>query len=539
MSWKQVSYYGYDQLTTTGITELVNAGATQIILEFIVLKYSGGYYYLSLFDTVSELKLMTTNEKKEIYTAMSQKNLLLSFGGASSECILNAIGQPYKTYASNFVTETILTAEIFVADIETIINQCSAGTSTAYNIDGIDLDIEGITGTEDTTTSYTFLGEISKGITEIVMPDGRTPFVTHAPQTPYFNNKGFGFIYVLLEYYYSNYISFYNVQFYNQGATYKNYISNFYDDTVQISSLLQIANASVTINNYYGEGTISENVVIDTSKLVMGKVTYGESEDGTVDGYVTLWNDNNNYYNPSMTYFVNLSYNYVSPDETDLNYPTTEQMEPYLTQLNNWVINGGIMCWIYNPANNNSDLLGYFEYNTGGTCFMKGTNILCLKNNLQVEIKVEDLNEGDLVLTSKNEYKKIIYIGYNFLRLQNEIKNNVKYIKKNTFSNNIPNKDLYLTTGHSLLFKDLTHANKFYDKKYYPENEKIDDYIKIMIQHLTITNDNDNFNNIMYYHFVLESDNINEQYGIYANNVLCETMSYSYISKSKLYRKNE
>lgn len=546
MTWKQVAYYGYSSLTTDGITDLVNGGATHIILEFIVLYYSGSYYYLSLEDTVSEFAGFSSSEKTAIYNATSRKNLMLSFGGANSKCILDAIGKQYKSYTTG-KTNTF-SADLFVTDISTIIDECSAGTGTAYNIDGIDLDIEGIDGSVDTTTAYTLLGQISEGIRAIVKRDGTNPIVTHAPQTPYFNVRGYGFIYTLLDYYYGTYISFYNVQYYNQGDNvYENYIMCFYDDSADsggsIGALLQIANASDTINGFYGDKTITDGITINTSKLVIGKMTsaaYNADKSAGTDptGYVTLWTSGKNSYTyPTMTYFVNISYNYTSPNDTDSNYPTTAQMASYKSQLNNWVLYGGIMCWLYNPDYSNTDLLGYFSNNTGGTCFVKDTNILCFKNDCEIEINIEDLNVGDFVKTHKNEYKKIIYIGYNFYKLEKDIKNNVKYIKKDAISNNIPNKDLYLTNGHSLLFNDLFFFNELYDSKYYPENEKIDNYTKIMVQHLNISIENDKSDSVVYYHFVLENEDSNGQYGVYANNVLCESMSYNHIEKANLIEK--
>ena len=542
MTWKQVAYYGYSSLTTAGITELVNAGATHIILEFIVLYLDNDdeYYYMSLKDTVSELKTLEKPNKQAIYGACSGKRIGISFGGATSTCILNVINQKYKTYASGYTTKTTLTVETFKADISQIITDCSGGTATAYNLDFIDLDIEGIDGSVNTTTAYEFLGKISKAITEITKPDGTHPIVTHAPQTPYFNNSTFGFIYTLLEHNYGTYISFYNVQYYNQGNTYTDYSTSFYSDSEQLGSLVQIANASDTINGHYTDSLIISGITIDTSKLVMGKMTsdaYNADKSAGTEptGYVTLWTSGKNSYTyPTMAYFVNISYNYTYKGS---GYPTTEEMAQYKIQLNNWVLYGGIMCWLYNPSYSNTDLIGYFSNNTGGTCFIKDTNILCFKNDCEIEINIENLNVGDFVKTHKNEYKKIIYIGYNFYKLEKDIKNNVKYIKKDAISNNIPNKDLYLTTGHSLLFNDLFFANELYDSKYYPENEKIDNYTKIMVQHLNISNENDKPDSVVYYHFVLENEDSNGQYGVYANNVLCESMSYNHIEKANLIEK--
>ena len=191
----------------------------------------------------------------------------------------------------------------------------------------------------------------------------------------------------------------------------------------------------------------------------------------------------------------------------------------------------------------------YYSYNSGTifnipeiSCFLENTKIKILKNNVIVDENIENLTIHDEVLISNNETRKISFIGYNFIH-----KNNLKYIakiKKNILNINEPNNDLFIMTGHSLLFKKIPNQikNEHYNESIY--NTKVfDNYEKIIalhtniyeipiIEELNVINDV-----IKYFHFALDNDNKNEHYGIYSNNILTETMTLNYVEKSGLYPK--
>lgn len=189
-----------------------------------------------------------------------------------------------------------------------------------------------------------------------------------------------------------------------------------------------------------------------------------------------------------------------------------------------------------------------FITNNGGgfTCFIEGSNILVFEDNILKEKKVEDLKIDDILLTHTGEYKKIYFIGYNFIYEKDY--DCIKVIRKNKINENKPNNDLFLLGGHSILFNELKdeYKNEYYNKDIYKEDEKIDNLIKIIPNHCTLfeninENDINNLSNnkkIKYFHFSLESENKNTQYGIYSNNILSETMSIEYINKSNLYKNN-
>ena len=172
-------------------------------------------------------------------------------------------------------------------------------------------------------------------------------------------------------------------------------------------------------------------------------------------------------------------------------------------------------------------------------CFIKNTMITILQNNIEIEIEVQNLKKNDLVKISTGEYKKIFYIGQQNINISKNLKN-IRIIKKNTINNNLPKKDLLLTSGHSVLFKNLKYINKHYINTTYDNN--IDGYYKIMTADCSLFDivkmkDIENItedNNVACYHIALENDDLEGQYGIYSNGMLSETMSINIINKSGL-----
>jgi hypothetical protein len=537
MTWKQIAYLGYYEDYEGFKTDLQNLkekNATHVYFEFLQMDYVAAtettdyYYIINFYDTVQEWSLLTDGEKQEIYDMLNDEvKLGYSFGGAgsfSNDNLYATIGSNYRRYESDNIEPL---TDVNLSD--DLIKICQD-----FSIYYIDLDIEYINictyGDDIYNTILNFIGNVSAKLYNSGL------IVSHAPQTPYFNNESYGFIYNAIDFYYGYSIDFYNVQYYNVSDNdYITYTTLFYEDPDQYGSILELINSKSTIEDKYPDKYSLEDFSIPIEKIVLGKCIYGE---GNPTNYIALYSTDNNVDDPSMTYFLNITYDYIKPSGGNPpDYP--ESIEPdKKMQLNTWILEAGIMVWLYLQKNldiNDSDeqILNYFSNNSGGTCFLLGTNILCYQNNIEMEISIELLQNGDYVKTHKGEYKKIVFIGYNFYK--NNLKNNIKVIKQNKISNDIPNKDLYLTSGHSLLFKDLKYVNVFYDKHYYPENEKIDDYYKIMTSQCFLCDDYDKNKKIeFYFHIVLENENLDGQYGIYANGVLCESMSYNHIPKSGL-----
>jgi hypothetical protein len=182
-----------------------------------------------------------------------------------------------------------------------------------------------------------------------------------------------------------------------------------------------------------------------------------------------------------------------------------------------------------------NNLYLYQTTNGGVSCFIEGTNIL-IYDEIEKEEKIENLKIGDLIKTSSGDYKQIKHIGYNYIQF-NKHPEYIRVMRKNTFKQNVPNKDLFVVSGHSFLFKNFNYANEYFTFNIYDNN--IEPYYKIMAAHCSLcdqatSNDLCGKNMIKYYHFSLESENEDSQYGIYSNGMLSETMSISYFKQSGL-----
>lgn len=170
--------------------------------------------------------------------------------------------------------------------------------------------------------------------------------------------------------------------------------------------------------------------------------------------------------------------------------------------------------------------------NPGTICFKEGTKILCKLNGEDVYIPVENIEEGTLVKTYKNGYKKCKFNMRELLKnTENHNINNLFRQSKLTNSNLF--EDLYITGSHSMLYDNLTEKEEeamykllaTYNSKFDIEipNRIEDKYKLIAYYDKTFTEVKQNIS-VYIYHLVLESDNNNRNYGIWANGVLTESI---------------
>jgi hypothetical protein len=168
----------------------------------------------------------------------------------------------------------------------------------------------------------------------------------------------------------------------------------------------------------------------------------------------------------------------------------------------------------------------------GTICFKEGTKILCKLNGQDVYIPIEYIEEGTLVKTYKNGYKKC---KFNMKELLNNKKehsiNNLYRLSKLTNSNLF--EDLYITGSHSMLYDNLTEKEEdamykllaTYNTKFDIEiPNKIEDKYKLIAYYDSEFTEVKQDININIYHLVLESDNKNRNYGIWANGALTESI---------------
>ena len=172
--------------------------------------------------------------------------------------------------------------------------------------------------------------------------------------------------------------------------------------------------------------------------------------------------------------------------------------------------------------------------NGGLSCFIENTQILT--NNGYKNI--QDLSTNDKIYTTEG-YFNLKYLGFNYINI---VFFDKIYVYKNDF------KDLYVMEGHSFLFKNTENLfNENYDEKIYLQMGSliVDKYIKILAKDLiycSIAKYEDiknlvNQNHVKYYHIVLDNNNDEKQYAIYANSILTETMCEKYfLNNSELHK---
>lgn len=173
-----------------------------------------------------------------------------------------------------------------------------------------------------------------------------------------------------------------------------------------------------------------------------------------------------------------------------------------------------------------------YSYNVNTACYLKGTKILCLKDNEEKYICIEDLDENCLVKTLNHGYKKISILGFQkLLNCENKVRHKLYKLPKEKNDELI--EDLYVTGQHSILVDKLTEKQKNDSLKYWSKLLKIED--KFLLQACV----NEDFEDVkikdeyILYQLVLEHENKNERYGIWANGILSETMSENTFYKKK------
>ena len=192
----------------------------------------------------------------------------------------------------------------------------------------------------------------------------------------------------------------------------------------------------------------------------------------------------------------------------------------------------------YNTANYaalsaiGGDIASYFTnivYDAPPSCFNEDTKILSLNRDGHEEyIPIQNLRKGDLVKSYLHGYRKIDLIGKGWMINNIDVWNDSMYILEKTDDNGLF-EDLIVTGGHALLVDQLSDQ----DLQNYKLNNVFDDGQPIMIddKFLLLAGRSSLFKQIAeqkiftYYHLILESNDDDERFGVYANGILTETPS--------------
>lgn len=202
-----------------------------------------------------------------------------------------------------------------------------------------------------------------------------------------------------------------------------------------------------------------------------------------------------------------------------------------------------------NNGGPNTDIL-QGDINIRTVCYLKGTKILCLIDNLEQYINIENIIPGTLVKTYKHGYKKLKILGWN------KFKNNSKGYGNGDRNGNgdgnenlisklykLPKEknselieDLYVSGQHSILVDELNEQQINLIKTRWARLLKIEDKFLLMAfvsSDFEIINDDNEYE---LFHVILENDSDDkQQFGIWANGILSESMSYhTFVTKKKM-----
>lgn len=173
-------------------------------------------------------------------------------------------------------------------------------------------------------------------------------------------------------------------------------------------------------------------------------------------------------------------------------------------------------------------------FNIGVQCFLAGTKILTYIDGREEWKCIENLKPLDLVKTYLHGYIPIKNIGWT--HMTNSIHTNPNKLYK-IEKNKLPEltDDLYVSGKHSRLVDNLTPDQEVSTLKIWSKLLKIDDKYLLMACVDELFTDVKDDNKYVMYQIILESDSITQQYGIYANGLLSETMSINtFLRKAQL-----
>jgi len=159
------------------------------------------------------------------------------------------------------------------------------------------------------------------------------------------------------------------------------------------------------------------------------------------------------------------------------------------------------------------------------SCFNEGTKILCLNKNLQEEyIPIENLRKGDLVKSYLHGYRKIDLIGKKSMVNNPQKWDKCMYKMEKTEENGLL-EDLIVTGWHAILVDELGENKKINEKLSNSINSKIDDKYLLLAAASSDFIKIENNKLHTYYHFALETEDVEQQFGVWANCILTETIS--------------
>jgi surface protein len=160
----------------------------------------------------------------------------------------------------------------------------------------------------------------------------------------------------------------------------------------------------------------------------------------------------------------------------------------------------------------------------GAVCFKEDSKIVCLINETEVEVPVQDIQLGDLVKTHIHGYKTVVMKGSSKIKNPSDNDRSKNRLYKYT-KEQYPEitEDLVITGEHSILVDKLSEQEKEGAIQFWSKINVTDDKYRLpaFVDEKSIPYEQSGTFNI--YHIALEHENEMKNYGVYANGLLVES----------------
>lgn len=159
-------------------------------------------------------------------------------------------------------------------------------------------------------------------------------------------------------------------------------------------------------------------------------------------------------------------------------------------------------------------------------CLLEGSKILCLVDNEEKYIPIENMRKGMLVKTHTSGYKELEMIGHSKIyNPGNKLRSKDRLYKCSKTMYPELTEDLILTGCHSILVGHLTEEQRALSIELTRDIYVTEDRYRLIacLDDRAEPYEKEGVYNI--WHIALENPNIFENYGIFANGLLVETMS--------------
>lgn len=173
--------------------------------------------------------------------------------------------------------------------------------------------------------------------------------------------------------------------------------------------------------------------------------------------------------------------------------------------------------------------VGFYVY-AAAPCFKEGTKILCQIGGVETYVRIETIEPGTLVKTSRDGFKKVEIIAKGDIQNSSDTLRTENRLYKCS-PKNYPElkEDLYITGCHSILVDTLTDEQKEKTKKHLGKIFITDKKYRLMA---CIDERAEPWNSAGHYtiwHLALENPDVKMNYGVYANGLLVETCSINFL----------